>query len=577
MHTQVLRPGTQSIAKLMIFLFICIFSAILTPSALADNFFIDALKTPGESSPEPPTEVLVNFYLEHPLEVNEPYVRDTRTLNIDSFVPKMTYTNLYRYRNTDNVITWIMPIPYSSSVDVYLNFPKESGVTTAWMNDTELKTDIPVTVKATELAEIKICNSTNRGIVRFVFSTMPMISITYDEKPEKDSDTPAHIIIADPEFREHGYETGYFESDAVISKRGQSSARFYEKYPLNISFMKDGEKYDHSVLGMREDSDWILDSAYADASRVRNRVLLDLWSEIYRLPWSESKSGAPEGVFTEVYINNRYHGIYAFSEKQDRKQVGLKKVSKGGTGTMFKTRATNSDKESPAGFVSMGSEMPGDVSNTTWLNVEMKYPKADDATLDMWKDFYDMTKLVVDGSDEEFVQNIQKYVDLDNLSKYFLFINIFDVTDNMRKNMTFVRHDEGDPYQLVPWDLDASLGRYYSSKKSRTYDYSSNALFDRLLNLNVDGFYEKTIKTWNEYKDTHFSTDNLMKHIRSYTNRFISCNAHDREYSLYPEFEHYLGDNYRYIFKIPREVEYIEEYTNEHRAFFEDELMKLSK
>ena len=560
-------------------LFVCALVAILgllwASSALADSFSLLVLKTPTEDDSEANGTVSINFYLAESLRENVPYVRDDRTLSRDAFVPSVEDGGLFSFRKTDNVVTWLLPVPYAESVDIFITFPEQSGVTTAYLNEQELKTDTPITVTAKDEVELKIANQTKRGITRFIFTTMPVVSLTYDGTPEKGKDLPAHIVVVDPEYEEHDSITGYFECDATVEKRGQSSAKFKVKFPLNITLIQNDDKYDHPLAGMRKDSDWILDSAYNDASRVRNRVLQDAWSRLYSLPWHAEKSGTPSGTPVEVYINGRYSGIYILEEKQDRKQLGLKKTSKGGTGVYIKTRDTNKNSESPAGFVSMGSEKPGATDITRWLNIEMKYPHEEDITPEMWDDIYEMTRLVIEGSDADFIKHITEYVDLDNLAKYYLFINAFDISDNMRKNMTFVRNEEGAPFQLIPWDMDASLGRYYSSHKSRVHDYASNKLFDRLIELNVGNFRDILATTWRENKDGALSIEGVMNDIRYYMNRFNSCNADEREKDLYPEFIHYLGDSYRYILKFEREEQYIEQYLREHYEFLEQEYASL--
>ena len=150
-----------------------------------------------------------------------------------------------------------------------------------------------------------------------------------------------------------------------------------------------------------------------------------------------------------------------------------------------------------------------------WYNIDLRYPKeSEEAAEALWEDFYDYVRLVVKGSPEEFAAHIFEYADPDNLARYWLFANAADITDNMRKNMSFARLDDRDPrfnrYILVPWDMDSSLGRYYTSRTSRTEELVSCRLFDRLIDENPDNFRQLLYSTWQELRVGALSTDAIM-------------------------------------------------------------------
>jgi hypothetical protein len=80
---------------------------------------------------------------------------------------------------------------------------------------------------------------------------------------------------------------------------------------------------------MRSCSSWILDAMAIDRICMRNRVAFDIWNDFSRLPYDsgfERRNGT-EGRFVEVYINDRYYGIYCMSDRINRNLLNLKKVS----------------------------------------------------------------------------------------------------------------------------------------------------------------------------------------------------------------------------------------------------------
>ncbi len=525
----------------------------------------------GRAAEKKENGVKVRVFLASPLEKNQPYTRKGRTYDRDWIRPGMAESYGILYSRTKTYNTYFYPVRAADgAAEVHLTFPASVRLTSAYLNGKALSADRAVTVSLTEVAELRLADEKRCCGVNMMFTTLPVVSITVQDAIVR-SGTAATFTLADPDYAAHGWQQPYLTADAVISRRGKSAAMFSQKHPFNLSLMKDGKKWDQRLLGLRKDSDWLLDSAYNDALRLRNRVLMDIWDEIYTLPWNDKLSGANHGNLVELILNGRYKGIFVLAEKQDRQQLGLKKTGSGVDSLLIKTGKANTKSTSPAGFFSMGEEEPGAGALNEWANVEIKYPKIENVTMDCWTDYYAMTKLVVEGSDEEFAEKIGDYIDLKNLALYYVFINAMDVMDNMRKNMVFARYSSLDRFILVPWDMDASLGRYYSSKKSKEKDLDTNPLFQRLIALDVDGFNKRVAGIWNTYKDTLLSIDHVMEKIDGYYAVLKASGAADRERELYPRFTSYLGPEYTYNLNFEREIRYIRQYMEKHRVWIEEQ------
>lgn len=516
-------------------------------------------------------KIKVRVYLAKPLEKNEKYSTSGKLYERDWIKPQIRGSYPFLYRRSNKLNTYFYPVKAVDGVaEAYLMFPDSAKLNSVHLNGKTLSADKPVTVNLTDVAELRVANGKRCCGVRLMFTTLPVVSLSTKSTIVRKG-TAASFILADPEWAEHGWKTGYLKADAVVSRRGKSASMFGKKHPFNVSLMKDGKKWDQRLLGLRKDSDWLLDSAYSDALRMRNRVLMDIWDEVYRLPWNNKLSGANHGAFVEVFLNGHYKGIFVLAEKQDRKQLGLKKTASGPRGLLIKTAKANTKATSPAGFFAMGEEGPGEKTINAWANVNIKYPKKADVTMSDWTDYYAMTKLIVEGSDKEFAEKIGDYIDLKNLALYYVFINAMDVMDNMRKNMTIARYSPLDKFIIVPWDMDASLGRYYSSKKSRENDLDTNPLFERLIALDVDGFTKRLSGVWMTYKDSLFSVDHLMEKIDGYYRPLKASGALDREKELYPKFTSYLGSEYTYNLNFEKEISYIKSYMKKHRVWIEEQ------
>lgn len=514
-----------------------------------------------------PSPIRVQVYLAEGIRENVPYSRSGKTYDRDWVKPEIDGSFGVLYAHSDTFNTFMFPIKaQDGAARVYLRFPGADGLTTAYLNGKKLSADAPVTVNLTDVSDLRLANGKKCMGARLMFTTLPVISLTAKGDILR-AGTAGSILVVDPDYAGHGWQEPQFQCDAQVSRRGQSAAQFSEKHPFNVSLMKDGEKWDHRLLGMRKDSDWLLDSAYNDALRMRNRVLMEIWDEIYTLPWNESLSGANQGQFVELILNGRYKGIFVLGEKQDRKQLGLKKTGSGPEGLLLKTGKALTKDVSVAGFFSMGDELPGSRAVTEWNNVRIKYPKEENVTADTWKDFYELVKLTVEGSDEEFAEKIGDYIDLKNFALYYVFINAMDVSDNMRKNMVFARYSPLDRLVVVPWDMDASLGRYYSSKKSKEKGWDTNPLFERLIALDVGGFNKRMSGIWMTYKDTSLSVDHVMDKINGYYAMLKASGALEREKALYPSFTSYLGSEFSYTLNFEKEIDYVRRFMEKRRVW----------
>ncbi len=526
-------------------------------------------------------EKQVLIYLAKRIPDNSPYSMDDREYRRNIAVPVLSGAHGFIYKKTTQVNHYLFSVSYSQGTPkLYLSLEGIKNPTSVSINNVLLSTKKPVAVPLKEMADLRIANAKYRGVIRLMFTTLPLVQLNTDENIYLDRDTDCTITVSDPDWRAHGLQEPVNTYNAVVSRRGRSSSRYAAKHPYNFSLMKDGKKWDQSLLGLRNDSDWLLDSAYNDRSRMRNRVLMDVWHDIYRLPWDQTLSGATKGVFVELFVGDAYRGLFILGEKQDRRQLGLAKTGGKWNSSFFRTGAAGRDGSSPAGFVSLGREKPMDDDPLQWYNVILRYPQDTALNLEeVWTDFYDYVKLVVKGSPEEFAAHITDYADLDNLARYWLFANAADITDNMRKNMAFARLDDRDErfnrYILVPWDMDSSLGRYYSSKKSRAEEIISNRLFDRLLNENPAGFHKTLYNTWKTLKKGPLSTNSIMAYFDSYYAKIAECGADQREIGKFPTFKSYVKAGYSYELNFEAEFKYIRKYTEARIAWLDKKIEEI--
>ncbi len=111
-----------------------------------------------------------------------------------------------------------------------------------------------------------------------------------------------------------------YDGYAGIEIRGQSSQMFPKKsYSLELRDQT-GMEAKAALLGMPEESDWVLYAPYSDKTMLRNALTFDLGSRMGR--WQ------PRFRFCELYLNGAYTGVYQLTEriKRNKERVHITKM-----------------------------------------------------------------------------------------------------------------------------------------------------------------------------------------------------------------------------------------------------------
>lgn len=326
-------------------------------------------------------------------------------------------------------------------------------------------------------------------------------------------------------------EDGETTEYKVKAKWRGSFAKWFDKKSFAIKLINDnGESLDASILGMREDNNYILDAMAVDKARMRNRVSFDLWNDFatenyIKKEYDEEKSfNGTHGKFVELTLNDNYHGLYCLTEKIDRKQLKLKKIKKGTVhGVLYKA-------EDWTGTMFYDYE-DFDNSSPTWMGWEAKYPEVDDDGTAYYNPLAEAIKFVLESSNDEFVNHVEEYFDLPVWIDYFLFIKVINAVDNDGKNtFTYIYDIEKDKrLGIAPWDLDASWGRSYDGSEwtSQDIDFPNN-LAVRLIN-EYPKFLNIMAARYKNMRSSFFDANMLKKRFADYYDYLKTNGALDRE------------------------------------------------
>ena len=345
-----------------------------------------------------------------------------------------------------------------------------------------------------------------------------------------------------------------------------------------------GKKQEISLLGMREDNNWILDAGQVDLFRLRNRIATEIWNEFASKPYYASKEPKAKsgvaGKVVEVILNNEYRGIYSLTEAMDRKELKLKKyddINQEFHGLLWKVSSW--DK---AQF----QDITEDYDNTkeTWHAFETKYPDFEDVNPTDYSPLYNAINFVINSNDETFKKEIAEYFDVPVLIDYQIFLEVLKPIDNCGKNMYWGIYDvaRDKKLTLAIWDLDASVGQDWHCSTPLHPEYVSPDtelgikeafnLYTRLSTLNVNNYNQKVSDRYHELRKTYFSEENLISKYQGYYNMLVKSGAANREETKWSEDSDIGG----YPLNFKEEIEYIKNWITKRLNYLDTTQFPLS-
>ena len=119
-----------------------------------------------------------------------------------------------------------------------------------------------------------------------------------------------------------GISNRYIKSDGLFKFRGASSL-FYPKKGYRINLRENNENKNMSLLGLRDDDDYLLYAAYNDTEKIRNVFSTKLWNECCSINNSYSLNNGSEYKYIELFINDNYEGLYAIGYPIDTKTISI--------------------------------------------------------------------------------------------------------------------------------------------------------------------------------------------------------------------------------------------------------------
>lgn len=408
------------------------------------------------------------------------------------------------------------------------------------------------------------------GEYKVVFTGLPIITFSGTEYMADDGTQMFELRVYDTDHSDDWVTNCYTQSRL----RGNTSLT-YEKKSLRL-YLKDVKddgtfkKASKNLLGLRDDDDWILNALYADNSRIRDQLCIDLWNEVGAKDNPYGYSYGTDCVMTEVFINDGYQGIYDLMIPIDAKQLGLDAVSE----QMEKSEEVIEriyKKKYSRDWVS--EDFIGDLPDSNAVNYRGGFYLKGDTVLqneEEWASLYRLAK-DLEASDAEFAGDILAFNDQQNLIDNWLFYQAIAGFDNQNKNYYYVtRSRDGKSYgYFIPWDLNISFGMVYADNEyySAELDTVVNEPVcwqpaNRMIELDVDNSKRVLKSTWTKWRSNQFSDEAIAKRIAELEHQVKASGAFSREDVRYPNGNQKADFSYMYDFALER-LAWLDQYVDE--------------
>ena len=379
------------------------------------------------------------------------------------------------------------------------------------------------------------------------FTNLPLLHIHTHEKVRDEPKVLCWMELMEPDSK-------LYEGYAGIEIRGRTSAD-YEKKSYGLELWENWHREDISLplLDMREGEDWILDAMYVDPLRMRNRVSFELWEKMWKdrvqTPFGISNPGM-HSWYTELFINQRYMGLYCLSEKLNEDLVHLSGGQAWTGGVLYKAFHW---KGGATAFTTYNSEP---VNSMVWEGWEQIYPDHDY----FWGPLAELRKSVVHDPDEVFGERIDSLMNLEAAAAYYLFVNLILAEDNIIKNYFLARYPETSSFLWLPWDLEGSWGITWDGTHPTSSGLVENRLYERLLELDAGGFNALLEDQWEHYRGDIFEEDSLSAAFLVYAELLRNSGAIERENQRWPDVDIDLDAELSYLLQwIPHRLEYLDQ------------------
>ena len=322
-------------------------------------------------------------------------------------------------------------------------------------------------------------------------------------------------------------------STGNIHVRGGSSKAYPKKgYRFSLTQESTGGNIRNnqiSLLGMRQDDDWLLYAAYNDQEKIRNVFSTNLWKYTCATDNAQGIDTGTEYKYLELFVNGEYWGLYALGYPVDEKQLGLDKENE--EEALYKiTNWTNGNilDYAEEGYIIGYEDKGADGENGNWIPLQNYFDELDSHRSDNEKLYND--------------------IDIDNVIDIYLFYNLIQGVDNagkenLKNNYVSLHSRQGKMIAMYsPWDMDATWGNKWVPHMQQPYNMSEtfnlvmeSGNVNQLIVNGDDSIWEKIFDKYQYLRENGWSDENIDSLLDEYEEDIFASGAYLRDMERWPE------------------------------------------
>lgn len=246
-------------------------------------------------------------------------------------------------------------------------------------------------------------------------------------------------------------ERDLFTKKILIRNRGTTSIKFDKKsYRIEFSSSKRNNIIEENSP-LKDTEDWALDALYSDPSKIRNKLGTDIWNFINSI--NNNLAYNMNVIFTELYLNNEYVGLYTVKDLITRKKLNLKQTTYEDSSIIVKG----------INYIPVEWEEKNfNISTEVYNSLEMKYPNNSKYYSKYWPVILDKLTNYYE-TKENYFENILKTFEADNFLDFKVFSELIAAVDHFFiKNTYFAMPNKDSNVSIIPWDMDLTFGLIYN-------------------------------------------------------------------------------------------------------------------
>jgi hypothetical protein len=339
-----------------------------------------------------------------------------------------------------------------------------------------------------------------------------------------------------------------------IRGRGNSTWDIHPKKPYRLKLTDK-----QSLLGMPSSKDWVLLANHSDKTLLRNAAALDLGTRI-GLAWS------PRSAFVEVYLNNRYDGVYQLVEniKVTKDRVNIDELAETDVGADVITGGYLLEVD----FREDGHTMHSSIND---LPIVFQSPEEPVPAQQAYIEGYinELETVLHSTGFADPATGYAAYIDVDSFVRWYLVNELFrNVDANMWSSCWMYKPRGGKLFMGPLWDFDLAAGNanYSDAFKPDGWHIRNAPWFSRL--FEDPAFVARVKVAWNGMQ-----ADGLPTMFQAITARSASLQQPQlNNFQRWPILETYVWPNYRIPGSYAGEIEYLNVWLGDRIAWMDQQL-----